>query len=192
MDARTRNRLLLLFGVGTAAAYLWFTQSGRKLASEAGSIVATGVERVADLTDSTLQFIKRFEGFSAKPYWDRKGWSIGYGHFMGPRPTMQEISEPEAYELLRTDTANFADAVKRSVNVALTQNQFDALTSFAYNEGISAFQGSTLLRKINSGDMAGASAEFAKWNKARDANGNLIVLNDLTERRAAEAQLFVA
>jgi lysozyme len=75
------------------------------------------------------------------------------------------------------------------VTVPLTQNQFDALVDFAYNAGAANLRSSTLLRLLNSGDYAGASGQFIRWNKAT-SNGQLIVLPGLTRRRTAEAQLF--
>lgn len=66
-----------------------------------------------------------------------------------------------------------------------TQNQFDALVSFAYNEGIGKLRNSTLFTKHKAGDYAGAKAEFAKW---KYANG--VVFKGLVTRRAAEAALY--
>jgi lysozyme len=81
--------------------------------------------------------------------------------------------------------AKFEAAVRSHVKVDLAQWQFDALVSFAYNCGIGNLKSSTLLRKVNKGDFAGAAREFGKWNKAGGR-----VLTGLTRRRAAEATLF--
>lgn len=142
---------------------------------------------MADLSNSTLQLIKGFESFSPTPYRDAKGWSIGYGHFMGPEPTIQSMTEAEGYSWLHTDTQTASDAVKAAVQVPLSQNQFDALASFAYNVGVNAFANSTLLRKLNAGDTTGAANEFQRWNKS---DGR--VLSALTDRRAKEAALFMS
>ena len=72
-----------------------------------------------------------------------------------------------------------------AVKVPLNPNQFGALTSFTYNLGAGNLRSSTLLRKLNAGDYAGAAAEFARWNKAGGK-----VLKGLTRRRAAERALF--
>jgi lysozyme len=69
--------------------------------------------------------------------------------------------------------------------VSLNQGQYDALVDFTYNLGPAALQGSTLLRKLNAGDYAGAAAEFPKWCHAGRA-----VLPGLVTRRARERAMF--
>jgi lysozyme len=70
---------------------------------------------------------------------------------------------------------------------AFSQNEFDALASFAFNVGVGALQASTLRRKYNAGDIEGAAEEFPKWNR-----GGGRVLAGLTRRRLAEQALFLA
>ncbi|MNQ87056.1 Lysozyme RrrD [compost metagenome] len=81
----------------------------------------------------------------------------------------------------------YEKGVEQSVVVLFTQEQFDALVSFTYNLGINALKGSTLLRKLNSGDYEGAADEFLKWNKAGGK-----ILSGLTRRREAERMLFLS
>jgi lysozyme len=83
------------------------------------------------------------------------------------------------------DMAIFEQAVNGLVTVPINQDQFDALVSFAFNVGAGSLKGSTLLRKLNAGDAAGAAQEFQRWNKAAGK-----VLPGLTRRRASEALLF--
>jgi len=83
------------------------------------------------------------------------------------------------------DMAHFEAAVRRLVTVALKQEQFDALVSFAYNCGEGNLEKSTLLRKVNAGDFAAAALEFPRWNR-----GGGRVLAGLVRRRASEALLF--
>ncbi|CAK0782312.1 lysozyme [Gammaproteobacteria bacterium] len=71
-------------------------------------------------------------------------------------------------------------------DVALTQGQFDALVSFVFNVGAGNLMKSTLLRKLNAGDFAGADDEFLRWNKARGK-----VVEGLRRRRIAEMKVFV-
>lgn len=72
-----------------------------------------------------------------------------------------------------------------------TPNELGALVSLAYNIGVDALAGSTVLRRHNAGDREGAAHAFAMWNKAR-VNGRLRVLPGLVKRRAAEAALYLA
>ena len=83
------------------------------------------------------------------------------------------------------DMAIFVAAVNNLVNVPVNQDQFDALVSFAFNVGANNLRNSTLLKKLNAGDFAGAAQEFQRWNKAKGK-----VLPGLTRRRACEALLF--
>ncbi|EAA7932780.1 lysozyme, partial [Salmonella enterica subsp. enterica] len=89
--------------------------------------------------------------------------------------------------LLKTGLVGYESDVSRLVKVRLTQGQFDALVSFAYNLGARTLSTSTLLRKLNAGDYAGAADEFLCWNKAGGK-----VLKGLTRRREAERALFLS
>ena len=138
-----------------------------------------------------LQLIKDFEGFRNYAYDDGVGvWTIGYGTTIYPDGRKvkrgDRCSLDEAEKFLRFDLKNFEDAVSNAVRVTLTQNQFDALVSFTYNVGAGALRSSTLLKKLNRGDMKGAAFEFEKWNKAGGK-----VMAGLTRRRLAERALFL-
>ncbi len=85
------------------------------------------------------------------------------------------------------DLADFSAAINSMLGGApTTQGQFDALTSFAYNEGAHALATSALLRKHRAGDFAGAKAQFARWD-LQDGK----VLNGLVRRRAVEAEMYL-
>lgn len=96
------------------------------------------------------------------------------------------ITREQSQTLLSADLARFEGAVNR-LGGKMTQGQFDALVSFAFNLGIGALAKSTLLKKHQAGDYAGAAKEFARWNKAGGK-----VLAGLVKRRAAEAALYQA
>ncbi len=123
-----------------------------------------------------------------------KPWTIGFGA-TGPGITRGTVwTLDQAERAFDEHIAFFAAGVNRLLRGAkTTQNQFDALVSFAYNVGLDedsdklaeGLGDSTLLRKHLAGDYAGAAAEFAKWNKAGKK-----VLAGLTRRRAAEAALY--
>lgn len=113
-------------------------------------------------------------------------WTIGYGD-TGPDviPGLV-INETGANDRLDAKLDLFSDSVASSISVQITDNAFGACCSLAYNIGTSNFTHSTLVRKINANDMAGAADEFPKWNKA---DGQ--VLAGLVTRRAAERTLFL-
>lgn len=143
-------------------------------------------------SDKGLALIKSFEGFSARPYLCPAGVpTIGYGATYYPdgrRVTMQDrpVSESDASAMLRSMLASYEAGIARYVQVPLTQGQYDALVSFAYNLGLSALKSSTLLRLVNARDWRGAAAQFARWNRAGGK-----VLPGLTRRREAERLLFL-
>jgi lysozyme len=135
---------------------------------------------------AAVAIIQQFEGLRLKPYCCSGGrWTIGYGHTGGIAPLTPEITPETAEALLAGDLRTVAAGVERLIKVPVTQGQFDALVSLAFNCGVDAVARSTLLRKLNKGDPGGAAAEFAKWNRAKG-----VVLAGLVKRRAAEQALF--
>ena len=75
---------------------------------------------------------------------------------------------------------------KYVTNPHMTQHQFDAMTDFTYNVGCGAFRGSTLLKKFNAGDIAGAANEFMRWTYV-----GKVQVRGLIRRRTAERDLFL-
>jgi lysozyme len=133
----------------------------------------------------SLALIKRWEGLKLEAYQCPAGvWTIGYGSTRGVRPG-QRITEAQAERLLRDDLARFEAAIERLVQVKLSDNQFGALVSWAFNVGEGAAARSALVRKLNAGDHDAVPAELARWNKV----GKRVVAG-LTNRRAAEAGLW--
>lgn len=134
--------------------------------------------------ERAINLIKKYEGFSEKAYWDRNQWSIGYGFKTGSGK--DTISREEADKQMASKVAPFAEAVEKGVtNKNVTEEQKAALTSFAYNVGEHAFSESTLLKKINAGDMEGAKSEFMRWTKS---GGKTDV--GLINRREKELAIF--
>lgn len=143
-------------------------------------------------SDKGIALIKQFEGCKLTAYQDSVGvWTIGYGWTQPvdgkPVRAGMTIKQETAERLLKTGLVSYESDVSRLVKVGLTQGQFDALVSFTYNLGARSLSTSTLLRKLNTGDYAGAAEEFLRWNKA---DGK--VLNGLTRRREAERALFLS
>ncbi|MBC8581103.1 lysozyme [Zhenhengia yiwuensis] len=143
------------------------------------------------ISEVGVNLIKSFEGCSLKAYKCPAGvWTIGWGTtepINGVKPHEgMIITQQQADELLIKNLKDYENAVNKYVTYSINQNQFDALVSFAYNCGNGALKTSTLLKKLNAGDVHGAANEFLRWNKA---NGK--VLNGLTRRREAERKLFL-
>lgn len=139
-----------------------------------------------------LNLIKQFEGFLAKPYKCPAGIpTIGYGATYYPnglKVTMTDkaITEGQASTMLMNMLRTYEKSVDSFCRDDINQNQFDALVAFAYNVGVNALKGSTLLKKVNKNPQdVTIRNEFLKWNKA---NGR--ALKGLTNRRIAEADLY--
>ncbi|MCM2759589.1 lysozyme [Enterobacter hormaechei subsp. steigerwaltii] len=143
-------------------------------------------------SEKGIALIKQFEGCKLTAYQDSVGvWTIGYGWTQPvdgkPIRAGMTIKQETAERLLKTGLVSYESDVSRLVKVGLTQGQFDALVSFTYNLGARSLSTSTLLRKLNAGDYAGAADEFLRWNKAGGK-----VLNGLARRREAERALFLS
>ena len=142
------------------------------------------------VSNKGLELIKEFEGFSSTAYLcSAKKATIGYGNTFWedgtPVKIGDQISKERAETLLKHVVDNFSVAVEVDIKIEVTQNQFDALVSLAYNIGLGAFKNSTLLRQLNRGNFVGASQEFLRWDKS---NGK--PLPGLTRRREREKLLF--
>lgn len=141
-----------------------------------------------NLSQKGLDLIKGFEGLRLEAYKavsTEKYWTIGYGHYGSDVKQGEKITQERAEELLKQDVKKFVDGVNNLVKVPITQNNFDALVSFAYNVGLGALGRSDLLDYINRGQANIASYEFDRWNKSGGK-----VLNGLIRRRKAERTLF--
>ncbi|MFV0231786.1 lysozyme [Empedobacter falsenii] len=139
-----------------------------------------------------LELIKKYEGFYSKPYRDPIGIpTIGYGATYYPdkkKVTMQDkaLTEKQASDLLAEMLKVYENQVALLVRKPISQNQFDALVSFAYNLGATNLSKSTLLKKVNVNPNDKSIAdEFIKWNRAGGK-----VLSGLTKRRKDEAALY--
>lgn len=144
-----------------------------------------------------VEIVKKFEGLHTlkddgliHSYRCPAGkWTIAWGHCTGVRSGMK-ITMDEADQFLLDDLNEAGRAVKKYVNVPLTQGQYDALVSFVFNLGGGRnFQTSTLLKKLNKGLYDEVPEQILRWNKAR-VDGQLQALRGLTRRRTAEAAIF--
>lgn len=146
----------------------------KRLAIGALSLSATGLLALAG-----------YEGFRNEAYIPVPGDvpTVGFGSTEGVK-LGDKITVEEGLERLYRDVGVVESAIARCVKVPLTQGEYDAYTSFAFNVGGSAFCSSTLVKKLNSGDYPGACAELKRWGYA---DGK--VLPGLVERREREFQM---
>ncbi len=146
------------------------------------------------LSQAGIDLIKHFEGCSFKSYLCPAGvWTIGYGHTQGVTEGMVWDSK-QCDEAFLQDVAQFERDVNSLVKVPLTQGQFDALVSFAYNcgsdiDGDDIAEGlgdSTLLKLLNQGHYDLAAKQFGRWiSRGTSAEPGL------RRRRKAEELLFI-
>lgn len=139
-----------------------------------------------------IDLIINFEGMCLKPYLcPAKIPTIGVGATFYPdgrKVTMADkaITKDEAIELLKATLAIFERQVDSFTTDAVTQHQFDALVSFAYNLGSNALKNSTLIKKVNANpNDPTIKREFMKWVNAGGKR-----LAGLVRRREAEATLY--
>lgn len=140
------------------------------------------------LSPAGLEFLARQEGEVLHVYLDAGGKpTIGVGHLIREGEDYSAgISHAEAMALLASDVAYVEATIESGTRVDLSQTQFDALVSFAFNVGGGAFLGSALRRLLNEGDYRGAADEFPKWDHVSGkVNAGLLA------RRQRERALFL-
>ncbi len=132
-----------------------------------------------------IALIKKFEGCELEAYQCSAGvWTIGYGHTKDVEEG-DTISKDQAEEMLVEELHEYENYVNEYVNVALSQNQFDALVSWVYNLGPANLKSSTMLKVLNDGKYEDVPYQMKRWNKAGGK-----VLDGLVRRREAEALLY--
>lgn len=149
------------------------------------------------LNANGFSLIRSFEGFSETPYKDQVGrWTIGYGttFYSGGRAVTKDdesLTRDQASDILE-DLLNseYCPEVERAVEVSISDNQFAALVSFTYNEGIGNLLQSTVLKCTNMKNWNDAALAFMLWTKIR-VNGELVQNLGLTRRRKAEQLLYL-
>ena len=174
---------LTALGIGGFEAYKhrkaiadWFKRTKDSVSELAGGI-----------PESTAQMIAGFEGFRDKTYKDIAGnATVFFGHKLAAG---ESIAGLNPMTVLMSDIGKALAAVHQLVKVHISKNQESALADFVFNLGAKNLANSTLLRKLNAGDYAGAADQFQYWNHAF-VNGHLASVKALTDRRSAESQLF--
>ena len=165
------------------------------IAKATDSTVANMLGIVVDemlVSNLGIDLICDFEGKRLVAYDDGVGvWTIGFGTTIYPNGIKVKkgdtCTEAQAKSYMAHDLKKFEQAVNGAVNIPLNQNQFDALVSLAYNIGTGAFNKSTLVKKLNAGDIRGAADQFDVWINAGGKR-----MQGLVNRRAREKALYLA
>lgn len=161
-----------------------------------------------NISDNGINILKQLEGAVIKDnrhviYDDKtgmaidnmktlpRGATIGYGHLIKPGENFEAgIDDRRATELLRRDIKIAEYAVQQNINIALSQNKFDALVIFAFNLGVDNFKKSSVVKFINnphykSIHYPNLKSAWLAWNKSGGR-----VIHGLTQRRITEYDLF--
>lgn len=142
------------------------------------------------LSRSAVELVKRLEGYRrTAARTPDGGFTLGYGHTLTAREGAQ-VNEADAEALLLFDLSRVAEAVEGALLAPVTDNQFAALVSFAFNIGTENFKGSSALRRLNEGAYLQAAAAIELWRRA-EFDGDALVVDQLVRRRAAEKALFL-
>ncbi|MCG2572321.1 lysozyme [Acinetobacter sp. ME22] len=152
---------------------------------------ATTVTGQRDISDQGYVLIRQSEGLRTTAYLDTGGvWTIGYGTIKYPDGKSvkkgDSCTQAQAEFWLKNDCEWVDQCLDKYIKIHVTQNQFDALASFVYNVGETAFVKSTLLTLLNQSNFTAAASQFDRW--VFD-NGKRI--QGLVNRRAAEKALFM-
>ena len=149
-----------------------------------------------NITQPAIELVKRWEGFMPEAYRCPAGvWTIGYGITanagigIDPAPGMT-VTEEQAERHLIAALERVAARIRPAITAPITDNEFGAFLSLAYNIGAGGFRGSSALAHFNAGDKARAAAAIKLWNKAT-VNGRKQMLQGLVNRRREEVALFL-
>ncbi|MCH7339871.1 lysozyme [Acinetobacter higginsii] len=160
-------------------------------AYDTGDMLGAAFDFEMSISAHGINLITSFEDLKLHAYDDGVGvWSIGFGTTVYPTGVRVKQGDyctlEQAKSFFQHDLKYFQKAINEAVTVPLSQNQFDALVSLAYNIGSNAFKNSTLLKYLNALAYQDAADQFLVWNK-----GGGKVLKGLVRRREAERKLFL-
>jgi RHS repeat-associated protein len=151
-------------------------------------------DKAQNLSQKGLDFIKKWEKFSPTVY-DASGkkhqgdWTIGYGHKIRPGEDFSKgITKAQALELLQHDVQRAVSAVNAGLKVSVTQNQFDALVSLAFNAGPGSVQSShQMMQAVNAGHVT--EENFTAYRFVHE-NGRAVESQGLLRRREEEHLMY--
>ncbi|PKF34909.1 lysozyme [Acinetobacter proteolyticus] len=160
-------------------------------AYDTGEMLGAAFDFEMSISAHGINLITSFEDLKLNAYDDGTGiWTIGFGTTVYPNKARVKKDErctlEQAKSFFQYDLRRFEKTVNEAVRVPISQNQFDALVSLAYNIGSNAFKNSTLLKYLNALAFQDAADQFLVWNK-----GGGKVLKGLIHRRQVERSLFL-
>lgn len=149
-------------------------------------ISETGINLIKQLEGCRLQAYDDFTGKPVNAGGTVKGTlTIGVGHTGKDVIAGQIITQERATDLLKKDITNVEKTINAVIKVKINQNQYDALCSFVFNVGSTAFKGSTMLKFINQNKFAEAAECFKDWHRGNN------IPHLLDKRRIKEKELFI-
>ena len=151
------------------------------------------LKKVAGFSAAGLIMLAMHEGYSPKPYKDTGGVvTNGFGNAtLSPNRTVTVV---EALTDLQVNTQKTGEGISKCITAELTQGQYDAYVSFAYNVGVNAFCKSTMAKLANQGDRVASCNQFDRWvyvagKDCRIASSNC---RGIAKRRAEEKALCLS
>ena len=133
--------------------------SGTRLSKAVLALIAAG----AGASVIATQLASESEGISLRAYQDgAKVWTICQGHTGGVKPGMA-VTQAQCNAFLKSDIGHSFAALSRSVKVPMSEPQRAGLADWMFNVGEPAAAKSSLIRKLNAGDKAGACNELTRW-----------------------------
>lgn len=154
-------------------------QSGVLRRRYVGLIAGSGIA-----LSSAIAFIGSWEGLRQEAYRDVVGvWTVCYGATEGVRPG-DSYSRADCDHMLAAEIIRHEAGLDRCLTAEVPLGMKIALVSWTYNVGVGAACGSTLLRRVNAGDLAGGCDELQRWNRAGGR-----VWRGLTRRRISEMEM---
>lgn len=151
-----------------------------------------------NLSPRGLAFLEREEGIRLDVYPDEAGIpTVGMGHVVRPEDGLQlgdTITQAQCDAFAERDVWRVVDAINAAAaqhGVTLTQSQFDALVSLAFNIGIAGFLGSTVWHDVIVWNLDDERRAFEMWDKVMK-DGHKVVSPGLLARRDREVALFLS
>lgn len=144
---------------------------------------------VAGAVALAVPFLNEHEGVEYRPYKDVAGvWTVCQG-ITGPDVILGKVyTQRECDSLLMKHLSIHKAAVDKSLKIDVPVSTRAALYSLSYNIGTNAIRNSTVIRRMNRGDIRGGCEAFSMWNKIT-VNGKKVVSKGLVNRRNAEINL---